>query len=66
MKEAFDRGMAVGVPQIRTDSIHFRFKDSVWNLPTYGVVGVFAHYNGCYYEAKVSDIQKFVKEMDHG
>ncbi len=55
-----------GHPQIKTDTIVFRHKDEVFELPTYGVVGVFAHSNGLYYEAKLKDIKKFLRERKNG
>lgn len=57
--------MIQGYPQIKSDSIIFRHKDEVFDLPTYGVVGVFAHFNGLHYEAKLKDIKKFLRKK-HG
>lgn len=52
--------MAVGVQQIRTDSITFRFNDEVFDFPTYDVLGYkgIAHYNGSYYEAPIKALRK--------
>jgi len=58
--------MIVGYPQIHTDTIVFRDGEKVYELPTYGVVGVFAHSNGLYYEAKLKDIKKFLRERKNG
>ncbi len=69
MKEAFDRGLAVGIPEIRSDSIFFRYKDEEWRFPTFHVLPNHAHYNGVYYEAKPARLRKLaraVKENGHG
>mgnify|MGYP001611760925 CR=1 FL=1 len=68
MKEAFDRGLAVGIQQIRTDSVFFRFKDETFEFTTGEVVPKIAKYNGCYYEAKVKDLRKLdrKKKAHHG
>ena len=58
MKEAFDKGLAIGVQQIRTDSVYFRFKDETFEFPTNQVVPKIAKYNGSYYEAKVKDLRR--------
>ena len=55
---------ATGHPQIHTDTIIFRWMDEVYELPTYGVVGKFAHYNGVAYEAKLKDIKKYLKRQE--
>ena len=66
MKEAFDKGLAVGIQQIRNDSIFFRFKDETFEFPAGEVLGYrgIAKYNGSYYEAKVSALRR-LKEK-HG
>ncbi len=56
----------LGYPQIKSDTIVFRHGEQVFELPTYGVVGVFAHSNGYCYEAKLKDIKKFLKENKNG
>ena len=58
MNEAFERGVAVGVQQIRTDSVYFRFKGETWEFPSYEVVPHIAKYNGSYYEAPVKNLRK--------
>ena len=54
--------VAQGQPKINSDTIVFRHGEEVFELPTYGVVGNFAHYNGVFYEAKVKDIRKFIRK----
>ena len=66
MKEAYDKGFAVGVPEIRRDNIHFRFKDETWDFPTGIVLPKYAHYNGVYYQAKASRLRKLAKEQGNG
>lgn len=55
-----------GHPQIHTDTIIFRHMDEVYELPTYGTVGKFVHFNGIHYEAELKDIKKFIKEQGNG
>ena len=71
MKEAYDKGLAVGIQQIRSDSILFRFKDELWEFPAFYVLGVngknIAKFNGNYYEAKPSRLRGLAKRMKrHG
>lgn len=69
MNEAYSKGFAVGVPEIRRDNIHFRFKDETWDFPTGIVLPKHAHYNGVYYQAKASRLRKLAKsqkEQGHG
>jgi hypothetical protein len=66
LKEAFEKGLAVGIQQIRTDSVFFRFKDETWEFPTGVVLPKYAHYNGSYYEAKASRLRKLAKEQANG
>ena len=56
----------IGHPQIHADTIVFRHGHEVFELPTFGVVGKFAHFNGIHYEAKLKDIKKYLKEHRHG
>ena len=55
-----------GHSQIYTDTIVFRHGEKVFELPIFGVVGKIAHYNGYFYEAKLKDIKKYLKEHGHG
>ena len=70
MNEAYDKGLAVGVGQITNDCIFFRFKDETFEFPAYDLLGHkgVAHFNGVYYEAKVSDLRRIrkMKEKEHG
>lgn len=56
---------AIGVGQIKSDSIFFRAGDETWEFPTYDVLGYrgIAHYNGIHYVAKVADLRKMAKKM---
>ena len=66
VKEAFDKGLAVGIQQIRTDSIFFRYKDETWDFPTGVVLPKYARYNGVYYEAKAYKLRALAKEQSNG
>ena len=62
-KQKFKRGIAIGSGQIASDEIFFRYNDETWSFPTYDVLGYrgVAHFNGVYYEAKVSDLRRLQK-----
>ena len=60
-------GIAIGIPDIRTDAIDFRYQDQTWSFPTYDVVGRIAHYNGVAYEAPVKKLIALAKKKgSHG
>ncbi len=61
MNEAWDKGLAVGVPMITTDEVYFRFREETFSFPTYDIHSII-HYNGCYYEADVKKLRKLVKK----
>ena len=69
----YKKGVAIGMGQIDSDSLFFRYHDETWEFPIYDVVGYrgFAHYNGVHWEAKVSDLRLLAarmkkKERAHG
>lgn len=64
MNEAYEKGLAVGIQQIKNDSIFFRFRDETWEFPATIVLGYkgVARYNGSYYEAKVSVLRRLAKK----
>ena len=68
MNDVYDKGLAVGIQQIRKDSIFFRFRDETFEFPATELLGVkkIAKFNGCYYEAKVSTLRRLAKEKKHG
>ena len=59
---------AIGIPQIRKDTIFFRAGDETWEFPAYEMLGAkgIAHFDGCTYVAKVKDLRKFAKENKNG
>lgn len=59
MNEAYRRGLAYGVPQIKTDTIFFRYKEETFEFPAIDVLGAkgIAKHNGCYYEANVKKLR---------
>ena len=52
----YDRGIAVGVSNIRDDTMSFRFRDELFTFPTTRVFGV-AKFNGYWYEADIEDLR---------
>lgn len=52
-----ERGVAVGYPDIRTDSIKFRYFDEYFEFPTVRTIGI-AKWNGYFYEADIDDVRK--------
>ncbi len=67
MESAYKRGLAVGLPQIASDTIFFRFHDETFEFPAFDLLGApnIAHYNGIYYEAKVTKLRE-LKAKSHG
>jgi hypothetical protein len=68
LKEAWDKCLAVGIGQIKSDAILFRFKDETWEFRAIDVLGYkgIAHYNGSYYEAPVKKLRLLAKAEKHG
>jgi len=67
--ESFKKGLAVGFHDIKRDLVHFEFSKTGktgdferFAFPTFDVVGKLAHYNGLFYEAKVSDLRKLAEK----
>lgn len=58
--------IAFGQPQIKTDTIVFRWKEEVYEFPCAEVVPDHATYNGYFYEAKVSSLRKLARKADNG
>lgn len=63
--DLYDRGIAVGYSDPRNDSMVFRFRDEVIELPIIKCYGV-ATYNGYFYTAEVEDLRKLkMSEATH-
>ena len=64
----YKRGIAIGMGQIKSDAISFRYNDETWEFPTYDVLGYrgIAHFNGMHYEAKVRDLRSLAKRLANG
>ena len=58
-------GFARGQTNIRTDTMTFRWRDEVYELPIGEAIGV-AHYNSYFYRAKVKALRKLVLEKRRG
>ena len=63
----YKRGLAGGLPVIKTDMICFRFRDEVFELPTYEILNhrpKIVRYDGVCYVAKVKDLRRFKKKLE--
>ena len=60
------RGIAIGISDIKSDAIHFRYRDKTWDFSTFEVVPHIAKYNGIYYEASVKKLKKLAEELGNG
>ena len=57
MSRQWKRGLAVGQPDIRSDSIYFSYKDEKFNFPALQVIGI-CKQNGSFYTAKVKKLRE--------
>lgn len=60
----YARGIAVGLSDIKDDTLTFRFKDEVFTLPS-AQAHQLAKWNGYFYTAEVAKLRK-LKETSHG
>ena len=64
MNDAFNgiyrRGLAVGESDVRSDQMHFRYREELFSFPTHAVVDCM-HFNGYFYTARVRDLRKLNK-----
>ena len=60
----YDRGVARGFSEIKTDSIRFLFRDEEYNIPSIHAVRI-AKWNGYFYEAQIKAVRKLAKELAH-
>ena len=60
----YKRGIAIGIPDIKSDCIVFFFKGKEFSVPSYPLLKYpqKARFNGKYYEAKIKDVRKAAKE----
>ena len=58
----YERGMAYGAANIKTDTIIFRFKEEVFEFPL-SVGWPIAHFNGYFYQASIDDVRKIEAEL---
>lgn len=63
-KSLYDKGVAVGVPDIKSDCIIFFFRGEEIPVPSYALLKhpQKARFNGTHYEARIKDVRKAVKE----
>ena len=61
----FERGFAVGSPNVKDDTMSFRFREEVFEFPTLEVHR-FAKWNGYWYEARIEDLRKLKAETAGG
>lgn len=57
----YDRGMAVGESDIRTDSMKFNFRGEEFIFPT-AKVAPYAFYNGYFYECPIDKLRELERE----
>ena len=63
----YKRGLAGGLPQIKGDTIFFRFREETFEFPTYELLGYrpkIARYNGICYTAPVAKLRKLKEKME--
>ena len=69
MSDAFEglyqRGMAYGHSQARTDTMVFKFKGEQFEFPTIKV-HPYAIFNGYFYECRIDDLRKLEAEAATG
>lgn len=61
----YERGMAYGHSDIKTDTMTFTFKGEKFTFPT-SKAWPFAKYNGYFYEANIDDLRKLEAELASG
>lgn len=59
----YDKGHAVGNSNVRDDTMTFRYREEVFDLPTRLLHGV-SNWNGLFYQAKVEDLRRIAKELE--
>ena len=62
----YEKGIAVGVPDIRTDAVVFFFRDREMSFHTHDVLPHVATFNGCFYEAKMKALKKLSRKKSDG
>lgn len=58
----YERGLAIGMHDIKTDTIHFRFKKEFFEFNPREVIGL-TNYNGYFYEARIVDLRALKRKM---
>lgn len=61
----YEKGHAVGHSNVRDDTMTFRYREEVFDLPTRLLHGI-SKWNGLFYEAKVDDLRRVEREQDDG
>ena len=61
----YERGMAYGASNIKTDTMIFTFRGEKFEFPTV-VVHPFTRYNGYFYEAPIDDLRRLEAEAATG
>ena len=64
-QKAYDDGLAVGFSNIKNDTMHFRFRDEIFEVPTTAVVQ-HAKWNGYWYEIGIDDLRRIEAEQASG
>jgi hypothetical protein len=61
----YERGIAVGHSDVKSDTMVFRFRDEKFELPSIDAMRV-ARYNGYFYEAHIDDLRRLETEKAGG
>ena len=56
--ELYKKGIAVGSPDIKTDTVTFRFKDELFEIPTIDAHPL-SEWNGYFVEADIKKLRKW-------
>ena len=62
MQRVYDEGIAVGCSNIKSETMSFRFRDEVFDIPTTEAVR-WAKWNGYWYEIAIDDLRRIESEM---
>ena len=61
----YERGVAYGASNIKTDTMIFKFKGQKFEFPTVKVHAL-TYFNGYFYEAKIDDLRRLEREAAGG
>jgi hypothetical protein len=62
MEDLYERGIAIGCADIRTDTVTFKYFNEEFTFPTMRAAGIMK-YTGYWYEADIEDVRKLAGSM---